>query len=121
MSATIFYLMHSTLIAGGLFLLAEWIRQGRGQMEDQFTRAFAMPKAIIVGSVFMFAVVAMTGLPPLSGFIGKLLILSSALEHQAFFWILAVVLISGLLMIIAVARADHCCSIMFCLKKSVIQ
>ena len=105
MSATIFYMLHSTLIAGGLFLLAEWIRQGRGATEDQFVRAHAMPKAIIVGSIFMFAVIAMSGLPPLSGFIGKLLILSSALDHPAFFWILAVVLISGLFMIIAVARA----------------
>lgn len=104
LSATLFYLIHSTLIAGGLFLLAEWIRQGRGAMEDRFERAHAMPKAILVGSLFMFGVIAMSGLPPLSGFMGKLLILSSALEHPAFFWILAAVLISGLLMIIAVAR-----------------
>jgi len=105
MSATLFYLIHSTLIAGAFFLLADWIRQGRGEVEDEFTRSYAMPKAIIVGSVFMFAAVAMSGLPPLSGFMGKLMILSSALDHPAFFWILAIVLIAGLLMIIAVARA----------------
>ena len=105
MSATVFYLLHSTLLAGGLFLLAEWIRQARGEVQDRFERAHAMPKAIILGSLFMFAVIAMTGLPPLSGFIGKLLLLSAALENPAFFWILAVVLVSGLLMIIAVARA----------------
>jgi len=105
MSATIFYLLHSTLVAGGMFLLAEWIRQARGQAEDAFERAHAMPKAILLGSIFMFAAVAMSGLPPLSGFMGKLLVLSSALDHPAFFWILAFVLISGLLMIIAVARS----------------
>ncbi len=105
MSATLYYLMHSTLIAGGLFLLAEWIRQGRGEMEDKFVRAYAMPKAVLVGSLFMFAVVSMTGLPPLSGFVGKLMILSSALTHPAFYWILGIVLVSGLLLIIAVARA----------------
>lgn len=105
LSATVYYLMHSTLIAGALFLLADWIRQGRGETEDRFIRAQAMPNAIIVGSLFMVAAIAMTGLPPLSGFMGKLLILSSALEHPQFFWILAVVLISGLLLIIAAARA----------------
>jgi multicomponent K+:H+ antiporter subunit D len=110
MSATIYYLIHSTLVAGGLFLLAEWIRQGRGEMQDQFARAGAMPKAVLVGSVFMFAMVAMTGLPPLSGFVGKLLILSSALEHNDFFWILCVILIAGLLLIIAAARSG---SLMF--------
>lgn len=105
MSATLYYLIHSTLIAGGLFLLAEWIRQGRGEMGDQFGRAVAMPNAILIGSVFMFAMVAMTGLPPLSGFVGKLLILSSALQSEQFFWILAIVLISGLVLIIATARS----------------
>ena len=105
MSATLFYLFHSTLIAGAMFLLADWIRQGRGEAKDQFIRAQAMPKAILVGSIFMFGAVAMTGLPPLSGFIGKLLILSSALTHPNFFWILTVVLISSLLMIIAMARS----------------
>lgn len=105
MSATLFYLMHSTLIAGAMFLIADWIRQGRGEAEDQFVRAHAMPNAVLVGSLFMIAAIAMTGLPPLSGFMGKLLILSSALTHPDFFWILAVVLISGLLMIIAMARS----------------
>ena len=105
MSATLYYLIHSTLIAGGLFLLAEWIRQGRGEIGDQFVRAGAMPKAVLVGSIFMLAMVAMSGLPPLSGFVGKLLILSSALDHDQFFWILSFVLVSGLLLIIAVARS----------------
>ncbi len=105
MSATLYYLFHSTLIAGGLFLLAEWIRQGRGHIEDQFIRGHAMPKAVLVGSIFMFGMVAMVGLPPLSGFVGKLLILSSALTHPDFFWILAIILVSGLLLIIAAARA----------------
>lgn len=105
MSATIFYLIHSTLIAGAMFLIADWIRQGRGEVQDQFISAHAMPNAILVGSIFMVAAIAMTGLPPLSGFMGKLLILSSALTHPQFFWILGVVLVSGLLMIIAMARA----------------
>ena len=105
MSATIFYLFHSTLIAGAMFLIADFISQGRGETEDLFIRAHAMPKAILIGSIFMVAAIAMVGLPPLSGFIGKLLILSSALTHPDFFWILAAVLISGLLMIVAMARS----------------
>lgn len=104
MSASLFYLIHSVLIAGAMFLIADWIRQGRGEVQDQFIRAHAMPSAIFVGSIFMIAAIAIVGLPPLSGFIGKLLILSSALVHPDFFWILAVVLVSSLLMIIAMAK-----------------
>ena len=105
LTALLYYLIHSTLIAAGFFLLAYYITQGRGEKSDQFIRAHAMPNAIFMGSLFMFAAIAISGLPPLSGFFGKLLILSSALEHPLFFVILGVVLISGLLMIIALAKS----------------
>ncbi|WP_321277425.1 monovalent cation/H+ antiporter subunit D [Thiomicrorhabdus indica] len=105
LAALLFYLIHSTFIAAGFFLLAYFILQGRGQKTDQLVRAYSMPNAILIGSFFVFAALAISGLPPLSGFFGKLLILSSALEHPLFFGILAVVLISGLLMIIALAKS----------------
>jgi len=105
LSATLYYLIHSTLIAGGMFLLADVIARGRGHYADRFESGPNMPSAILIGSVFMFAAVAATGMPPLSGFIGKLLILSAALDHAWFAVILATVLIAGLIMIISLARA----------------
>ncbi|QCU89157.1 monovalent cation/H+ antiporter subunit D [Thiomicrorhabdus sediminis] len=105
MAATLFYLIHSTLIAGAMFLIADLIRQGRGEAEDNFIKAHAMPNAVLMGGIFMVAAIAMAGLPPLSGFMGKLLVLSAALDHADFFWILAAVLVSSLLLIIALARA----------------
>lgn len=105
LAATLYYLIHSTLIAGGMFLLADVISRGRGVHEDRFESAPIMPNAILIGSVFMFGAVAMTGMPPLSGFFGKVLILSAALDNTWFFAILATVLIASLLMIIAMARA----------------
>jgi len=116
LAATFYYLIHSTLIAGGLFLLADVIARGRGEFQDQFVTAPSMSSAILVGSFFMFGVVAITGMPPLSGFMGKMLILSAALDHAWFASILAVVLIAGLLMIIAVARSG---SLMFYNTKEV--
>ncbi len=103
MSATLFYLIHSTLIAGGFFLLADLIARGRG--DDRFVSMAAMPQAVLLGATFMFAAIAMSGLPPLSGFIGKVLVLMAALDHPAFMLVLAIVLLAGLLMIIALARA----------------
>lgn len=105
LAATLYYLIHSTLIAGGMFLLADVIARGRGVAEDRFKSAPIMPNAILIGSFFMFGAVAMTGMPPLSGFFGKVLILSAALENTWFFAILGTVLIAGLLMIVAMARA----------------
>ncbi len=104
LSATFYYMIHSTLIAGGLFLLADIISRGRGSFEDRFERCQAMPGAILIGSIFMFGAVAMTGLPPLSGFFGKVLILSASLDHQWSGLVFTVILVASFLMVITMAR-----------------
>ena len=105
LSATLYYLIHTTIKAGGMFLLADLIARGRGTLEDRFNSAPIMPNAILIGSTFMFGAIAMTGMPPLSGFFGKVLILASALNQAWFALILTVVLLAGLVMIISMARA----------------
>ncbi len=104
LSATLYYLIHSTLIAGAMFLLADVILRGRGAFEDRFESAPRLPDAAVTGAVFMFGAVAITGMPPLSGFFGKVLILNAALHHEWVAWVFAVLLGAGLLTIIAMAR-----------------
>ena len=104
LSATLYYLIHSTLIAGAMFLLADVILRGRGAFEDRFESAPRLPDAAVVGAVFMFGAVAITGMPPLSGFFGKVLILNAALHHEWVVWVFAVLLGAGLLTIVAMAR-----------------
>ena len=104
LSASLYYIIHSTLIAGGLFLLADIIARGRGSFEDRFERSYAMPAAVLIGALFMFGAIAMIGMPPLSGFFGKMLILNASLDHQWYGWIVAVVLIAGFIMMITMAR-----------------
>jgi multicomponent K+:H+ antiporter subunit D len=105
LGATLYYLIHSTLIAGGMFLLADLIARGRGVHDDRFESAPIMPNAILLGSAFLFGAIAMTGMPPLSGFFGKVLILQAALDQAWYAAVLTVVLVSGLLMIVAMARS----------------
>lgn len=104
LSASFYYMIHSTLMAGGLFLLADIISRGRGSFEDRFENGYAMPRAILIGAMFMYGAIAMTGIPPLSGFFGKMLILSASLEHQWSGLVLAIILVAGFLMIITMAR-----------------
>lgn len=105
LAASLYYLVHSTLIAGAMFLLADMIRRGRGATQDQFIPGPLLPKMILIGGLFMLAAIAMTGMPPLSGFFGKVMILHAALQHDWYGAIVAIVLVSGLLMIIAMARS----------------
>ncbi|BBP44683.1 monovalent cation/H+ antiporter subunit D [Thiosulfatimonas sediminis] len=102
--ALLFYLIHSTFIAAGLFLLADYVRQGRPQHADRLIADFAMPRNTLIGGVYLFAAIAISGMPPLSGFFGKLLILQSSIQHPYFWWILATILLSNLLIIIALVR-----------------
>lgn len=104
LSASLYYLIHSTLIAGGMFLLADIISRSRGSFKDKIESGYSMPNAVFVGSIFMFGAVAITGMPPLSGFFGKVLILNASLSHTWFGWVLAIVLIAGIIMIISIAR-----------------
>ncbi len=110
LSATLYYLIHSTLIGAAMFLIADVIMKGRGIYADSFTKAIPIDRPVLVGSVFMLLGIALTGMPPLSGFFGKVMVLNSALNHPWFAAILSVVLIAGLMMIIAVARSG---SLMF--------
>lgn len=104
LSATLYYLIHSTFIGGALFLLADVIRLARGTHADTFTKATPVDQPILVGSVFMLLAIAIAGMPPLSGFFGKMMILNAAIVHNWFWVILIVVLSAGLMMIVALAR-----------------
>jgi multicomponent K+:H+ antiporter subunit D len=78
LAASFYYLIHSTLICGGLFLLADVILRQRGELLDHITQGPQLRQSALLGSLFFFAAVAVIGVPPLSGFIGKLLLLSAA-------------------------------------------
>ena len=81
------------------------IAQGRGAIGDRFEPAPDIPAAPLVGALFFLCAVLLAGLPPLSGFIGKFLLLRAALAHPAWPWVLGIVLTSGLLGILALARS----------------
>ncbi len=98
--AALFYLVHSTLAVAALFLIASLIARQSGPRGDELTVGPALPKAL--GVLFMLVALAVAGLPPLAGFIGKALILAGTEQHPAI-WI--VLLSASLLMVVAFARA----------------
>jgi multicomponent K+:H+ antiporter subunit D len=104
-AAGLYYLPHSTFAVAALFLLAERIAHSRGELGDRFEPGQAMPSAAVLGGVFFVTAILLAGLPPLSGFLGKFLLLKAAMVHPAWVWILTLVLVGGLLGMIALARS----------------
>ncbi|MCR6686578.1 monovalent cation/H+ antiporter subunit D [Pseudoxanthomonas sp.] len=102
--AGLYYLVHSTFAGAALFLLADLIRRRRGRAGDRKDVIAALPERRVPGVLFLLAAVSLVGLPPLSGFIGKLLLLG-AVPAGATPWVWTLVLGSSFLMLVGLARA----------------
>ena len=105
LAGALYYLVHSTLAAALLFLLVEPIARLRGATGDRLRSAAPMAHATPFGLAFVVAAMAIAGLPPLSGFVGKLFLLGATYGQPHFAWYWAAVLVSGLVATIALARA----------------
>lgn len=105
LSAALYYMLHSTIVIAGLFLLVELMASQRGQAGDTLQPATAVREPVLLGLLMLFGAASAAGLPPLPGFLGKLMILqsSSGLASQA--WVWAVVLTVGFVTIVGLARA----------------
>lgn len=103
-AAGLYYLPHTTFASAALLLLADAIANRRGEMADRLDPGPVIASPKLFGGLFMITAMLMVGLPPLSGFLGKFMLLRAALDHPALLWVMAVVLISGLLALIALAR-----------------
>jgi multicomponent K+:H+ antiporter subunit D len=104
-TAGLYYMLHSTFIAAAFFLLSDNLSNTRGIYGDRLVAGPLLPAANLLGGLFLLLAVSVAGLPPLSGFMGKLMILQSSVESAWMPWIFAVILTTSLLTVIALARA----------------
>ena len=103
-TAALYYLPHTTLVTAGLFLLADLIARQRGSAGDHFFTAPPLAQPARLGVLFFLGAVAAAGMPPLSGFIGKLLLLQAVAPAEAV-WLWCVVLTGSWAGLIALSRA----------------
>ena len=105
LSAAIYYSVHSTLVVAALFLLVELVASQRGEAADRLQPAGPLGQPMLLGLMTLLAAASVTGLPPLPGFLGKVMILQSVQPGPAQIWIWATVLGVGFLTLIGLARA----------------
>ncbi|WP_044871637.1 monovalent cation/H+ antiporter subunit D [Pseudomonas sp. LFM046] len=103
--AALFYLLHSTWVAGALFLLADLVSRQRGEKAGALVQGPALQNPGILGAAFFFGAIAVAGLPPLSGFFAKLLLLQAAPPGGGALPLWSVLLIGGFVGLVALSRA----------------
>jgi multicomponent K+:H+ antiporter subunit D len=102
-TAALYYMIHSTFAAASLFLVADLVvtrRSGDALRPEPPTMQNGLFAAL-----FFAGAIAMAGMPPLSGFLGKLLVLDAIREPGLIGWAWSAILIGSLLTIIGFARA----------------
>jgi len=102
-AAALYYIVHSTFAAAALFLVADLVLTRRGG--DALVSVPATVQNGLFAALFFAAAIAMAGMPPLSGFLGKLLILDALRDPGEMAWAWSVILIGSLLTIVGFARA----------------
>jgi multicomponent K+:H+ antiporter subunit D len=104
LGAALYYLVHSTLTGASLFLVADVVARRRSGFAEHASPGPVFAQRQTLGLLFMAAAIALTGLPPLSGFIGKLLVLKALVGTPQWGWLWVTILATTLIGVIGFAR-----------------
>ncbi|PZX12927.1 multisubunit potassium/proton antiporter PhaD subunit [Palleronia aestuarii] len=103
-AAALYYAVHSTFAAAVLFLVVDLVRERRGEVAGRLDPTNPMQGGAMVAGAYFVGAIIMCGLPPLSGFLGKLLVMDAVRDVAWFGWAWAVILASSLVAIVGFSR-----------------
>ncbi len=103
-AAALYYLVHSTLAGALLFLVADLViaRRGSGTLAEVRP---PLAQGGMIAALWFAAGIATAGMPPLSGFLGKLLVLDALAGRPDTGLLWAAILVTSLIAIVGFARA----------------
>lgn len=106
LSASLYYLMHTTWISGALFLLAGIISRLRGpRFGSRLIPGPQMEHSKLLSALFFIAAISVIGMPPLSGFLGKAMLLAAAGTGLHAAMLYPALLGGSLVVLVAMSRA----------------
>ncbi|MFW1754021.1 monovalent cation/H+ antiporter subunit D [Acinetobacter wanghuae] len=103
-AGALYYMVHSTIIGAVFYMLSGWITSQRGEFKDHFKIAPRIKQNTLVSIVYFIVALMMAGLPPFSGFLGKVFILQATANSPYQMTIIITVLLVSLLSILAFTR-----------------
>jgi multicomponent K+:H+ antiporter subunit D len=104
-AAALYYTIHSTLAAALLFLVVDLVRARRGALGGALVPGPRMAQHGMLAALWFGAAIATAGLPPLSGFVGKLLVLNATRDMADVWLIWGAVLATSLVAVLGFAQA----------------
>lgn len=104
-SAALFYMLNTTWVVGGLFLVVDLVSGQRGSASDKIVTAPRMYNRTLLSVLFLLGAVAAVGLPPLSGFFAKVLILQATTPGVEMAWLWGTLIIGSFFTLVAYSRA----------------
>lgn len=102
-AAALYYLVHSTIAGATLFLVCGLVIAQRPEGGDRLLGG-AMPDLPTPAVLFMLTAMAVVGLPPLSGFVGKAAMLQASVRSPQAAWVWGAILLTSLLALLALMR-----------------
>lgn len=100
LSASLFYMMQEMIVMAGLFLCVGLIERRTGS-DDLHKIGGLLPRAPWLAALTMLLILAMAGVPPLPGFVGKILFIREGVSAGAWIATSAYLLASILTLIVA--------------------
>lgn len=105
-AASLYYLIHTTWITGALFLFAGIISRLRGpRFGSRLIPGPQMEHNKLCSALFFIAAISVIGMPPLSGFLGKLMLLVASGTGVQAALLYPALLCGSLVVLVAMSRA----------------
>ncbi|MFO7790242.1 MAG: Na+/H+ antiporter subunit D [Bacteroidota bacterium] len=98
----IFYIMHHIIVKGNLFFVAGLVKRVGGSFDIKKLGVLANSYPFL-GVLFLIPALSLAGMPPLSGFWAKFLVIKAGLEIGEYF-VVAVALLVGLLTLFSMMK-----------------
>jgi multicomponent K+:H+ antiporter subunit D len=104
-AALLYYLVQTTLVTAGLFLLADALARQRGDARDGLVDGPRLASLTTLGIGYLLFGAAAAGAPPFSGFLAKTMVMQSIQDSALGPVIWGMLLMSGLVAALVLARA----------------